>query len=315
MFIYTAVAPLWPLQHRHEHSPPENQPPDVLSGGDREVVASYTAFRYSGNFSEVARRLIDSLPHPGASKNQKKKGDIGDDPIGITRLRHACGEYIFYLLLAGGLALFCVADQSSGDEEAFLYLETVKTTVTTAVDELRSKGAERIRKAASLALVESMNTLTSQSAGSSFGSQAPPQPIYASGGKVGVEDGRSGNCDVHKCLAEAARGLQVQHTEQRSTPQPQLLAAPPPSPPAPASIPVPPPGVTGPTAGNATLVLPGTMGLHVPVSMGQGPGQGQGAGRGPGPVHQQPHAQRSSPVCGLGPGQGPGQGQGGGQVS
>ena len=35
----------------------------MLSGGGRQVLASYTAFSYQGNFSDVACRLIDTLPH------------------------------------------------------------------------------------------------------------------------------------------------------------------------------------------------------------------------------------------------------------
>lgn len=35
----------------------------MLSGGGREILASYTAFRYQGNFSDVACRLIDTLPY------------------------------------------------------------------------------------------------------------------------------------------------------------------------------------------------------------------------------------------------------------
>ena len=36
---------------------------DLLSGGGRQVLASYTAFSYQGNFSDVACRLMDTLPH------------------------------------------------------------------------------------------------------------------------------------------------------------------------------------------------------------------------------------------------------------
>lgn len=35
----------------------------MLSGGGRQVLASYTAFSYQGNFSDVACRLMDILPH------------------------------------------------------------------------------------------------------------------------------------------------------------------------------------------------------------------------------------------------------------
>lgn len=55
--LYTAVFSMAP---RGQHS---GAPPDMLSGGGREILASYTAFSYQGNFSDVACRLIDTLPH------------------------------------------------------------------------------------------------------------------------------------------------------------------------------------------------------------------------------------------------------------
>lgn len=58
MLIYTAVASLTPLHQRRGGSPP-----DMLSGGGRQILASYTAFSYQGTFSDVACRLIDTLPH------------------------------------------------------------------------------------------------------------------------------------------------------------------------------------------------------------------------------------------------------------
>lgn len=65
MLIHTAVASLAPLQvHRRRKKPiPPAPPPDMLSGGGRQVLASYTAFSYQGNFSDVACRLMDILPH------------------------------------------------------------------------------------------------------------------------------------------------------------------------------------------------------------------------------------------------------------
>lgn len=66
MLIYTAVASLVPLaakQRRGRRSTTTALPPDMLSGGGRQILASYTAFSYQGNFADVACRLIDTLPH------------------------------------------------------------------------------------------------------------------------------------------------------------------------------------------------------------------------------------------------------------
>lgn len=68
MLIHTAVATLAPLQlHQRKKGSkkagPPALPPDMLSGGGRQVLASYTAFSYQGNFSDVACRLMDILPH------------------------------------------------------------------------------------------------------------------------------------------------------------------------------------------------------------------------------------------------------------
>lgn len=58
MLIHTAVVSLTPLLHQHRGAPP-----DMLSGGGRQILASYTEFRYQGNFSDITGRLIDTLPH------------------------------------------------------------------------------------------------------------------------------------------------------------------------------------------------------------------------------------------------------------
>lgn len=70
MLIHTAVASLAPLQvHQRRGKGKKAKPPapppdmDLLSGGGRQVLASYTAFSYQGNFSDVACRLMDTLPH------------------------------------------------------------------------------------------------------------------------------------------------------------------------------------------------------------------------------------------------------------
>lgn len=66
MLIHTAVASLAPLQvHQRRRKKPVTPapPPDMLSGGGRQVLASYTAFSYQGNFSDVSCRLMDILPH------------------------------------------------------------------------------------------------------------------------------------------------------------------------------------------------------------------------------------------------------------
>lgn len=55
--LYTAVFSMAPRGQQN------GAPPDMLSGGGREILASYTAFSYQGNFSDVACRLIDTLPH------------------------------------------------------------------------------------------------------------------------------------------------------------------------------------------------------------------------------------------------------------
>lgn len=57
MLIHTAVAALAPLHQQR------GAPPDMLSGGGRQILASYTEFSYQGNFADVACRLIDTLPH------------------------------------------------------------------------------------------------------------------------------------------------------------------------------------------------------------------------------------------------------------
>jgi hypothetical protein len=70
MFIYTAVASLAPLDSGSTITGGRGKkgaaalPPDLLSGGMREILASYTALTFSGNFQDVARRLIDALPQP-----------------------------------------------------------------------------------------------------------------------------------------------------------------------------------------------------------------------------------------------------------
>jgi hypothetical protein len=70
MFIYTAVASLAPLDSGSTITGGRGKkgaaalPPDLLSGGRREILASYTALTFSGNFQDVARRLIDALPQP-----------------------------------------------------------------------------------------------------------------------------------------------------------------------------------------------------------------------------------------------------------
>lgn len=81
MLIYTAVASLAPLAAKHRSSRGSRGtaaalPPDMLSGGGRQILASYTAFGYQGNFVDVACRLIDTLPHqsPAASMVSKQRG-------------------------------------------------------------------------------------------------------------------------------------------------------------------------------------------------------------------------------------------------
>lgn len=81
MLIHTAVAALAPLHQQR------GAPPDMLSGGGRQILASYTAFSYQGNFSDVACRLIDTLPHqspavrvselrPGGQTHRVRTSDI-----------------------------------------------------------------------------------------------------------------------------------------------------------------------------------------------------------------------------------------------
>lgn len=62
--IYTAVVAIAP---RHQHGLQRGAPPDMLSGGGREILASYTAFGYKGSFSEVSCCLIDTLPHQSSA--------------------------------------------------------------------------------------------------------------------------------------------------------------------------------------------------------------------------------------------------------
>lgn len=58
---------------------PPAPPPDMLSGGGRQVLASYTAFSYQGNFSDVACRLMDILPHQSPAVGVSKR--LRDPPL------------------------------------------------------------------------------------------------------------------------------------------------------------------------------------------------------------------------------------------
>lgn len=57
MRLHTSVMSLGPL---HSY---KGAPPDMLSGGGRQILASYTEFSHQGNFLDAACRLIDTLPH------------------------------------------------------------------------------------------------------------------------------------------------------------------------------------------------------------------------------------------------------------
>ena len=57
MRLHTSVMSLAPIK------PHRGALPDMLSGGGRQILASYTEFSYQGNFSDAACRLIDTLPH------------------------------------------------------------------------------------------------------------------------------------------------------------------------------------------------------------------------------------------------------------
>lgn len=82
MIIHTVVTSLAPLQIHQQRrggkgkrAIPPALPPDMLSGGGRQVLASYTEFSYQGNFSDVACRLMDTLPHqsPAVGVSQESK--------------------------------------------------------------------------------------------------------------------------------------------------------------------------------------------------------------------------------------------------
>ncbi|CBJ31546.1 hypothetical protein Esi_0263_0022 [Ectocarpus siliculosus] len=192
MLIHTAVASLAPRQAMRHRKGRQRKavsltpPSDFLSGGDREVLASYTAFSYQGNFSDVVCRLMDTLPHqsPASGMGRKRLGrdragggsrtDGGGGLTGIERVRHHDGDHVFYLYVTAELGILCVTDGIPVDQEVFAYLALVEEAVSSAVAPLRrAADAETVRRAASLALVESMNTWTSQVDG---GGRASPDP-------------------------------------------------------------------------------------------------------------------------------------------
>ncbi|CAN0444292.1 unnamed protein product [Pylaiella littoralis] len=105
MIIHTVVTSLAPIQTYHQQrrgakgkrAIPPAPPPDMLSGGGRQVLASYTEFSYQGNFSDVACRLMDNLPHQSPAVGEvlvrqvKRDGDnVGDC---LARTVRSCIQY------------------------------------------------------------------------------------------------------------------------------------------------------------------------------------------------------------------------------
>ncbi|CAN0149490.1 unnamed protein product, partial [Phaeothamnion confervicola] len=186
MLIYTVVASVLPSEHGGSGN--DGAPLDILSGGPQhDVLASYAWFQFSGNFADMGARLIDALPRRASQEKkptkQKRSKDRQQRDVdgaqgrgdGVQRFRYQCDPYFFNQLVTRELLFLCMTDQFSSEAEVFEYLEIVKDAVLAAFERMAGATVADKRRAASLALVESLSRFTPSAP------PPPPAPPYLPG--------------------------------------------------------------------------------------------------------------------------------------